>query len=353
MPQVRERLPELLGHLERAALVDAARLVGDLAASGVPVPSLVDDLLVPAQVEVGRRWATARWTVAQEHAATAIIETVLTTASLRAPQPAAAVGSPSLVLVCAEGEWHALAARMAAEALRGSGVEVTFLGPSLPSEVLAGFARDLGPTALGVSCSLGFALPGALRCVEAAHEAGLPALAAGRAFGADGRRATTLGADAWVAGVADAVTVLEQWAAAPPPLSSPSLPADDEWRRLAEETSGGDQPDGGASALDVAVLRRLLQRRPGLDSFSPALVQRLRRDVQYALRYAAAAQLVDDAGVLTEHAGWLADVLAARQVPREVVADVFAACCDVLGDRYPRCAGAFAEAARALSGRPR
>jgi hypothetical protein len=60
VPQVRERLPELLGHLERAALVDAARLVGDLAASGVPVPRLVDDLLVPAQVEVGKRWASAR-----------------------------------------------------------------------------------------------------------------------------------------------------------------------------------------------------------------------------------------------------------------------------------------------------
>ena len=68
MPDVHERLPELLGHLERTALVDAARPVGDLAAGGTSVSDVVDDLLVPAQVEVGRRWATARWSVAQEHA---------------------------------------------------------------------------------------------------------------------------------------------------------------------------------------------------------------------------------------------------------------------------------------------
>ncbi|HWG94086.1 MAG TPA: cobalamin B12-binding domain-containing protein [Mycobacteriales bacterium] len=341
MLAVHERLPELLGHLERAALVDAARLVGDLAAGGVPVPRLVDDLLVPAQVEVGRRWASARWSVAQEHAATAIIETVLTTASLRAPHVPPAQGAPSVVLVCAEGEWHALAAKMAAESLRGSGVDVTFLGPSLPSEVLAGFVRDLAPTALGVSCSLGFALPGALRCVEAAHEAGVPALAAGRAFGADGARAAALGADAWVAGVPDAVTVLEGWAAGAPQPAAPRLPADDEWRRLADET-----------ALDGDALRELLRRRPGLESFSPALVQRLRKDLQYALRYGGAAQLVGDDGVLVEHAAWLADVLAARSVPREVVTDLLASCAHVLAGPYPATSALFARAAAALPGRP-
>jgi methanogenic corrinoid protein MtbC1 len=339
VPTVHERLPELLGHLERAALVDAARLVGDLAAEGVPVPRLVDDLLVPAQVEVGRRWASARWSVAQEHAATAIIETVLTTASLRAPRVAPASGAPSVVLVCAEGEWHALAAKMAAEALRGSGVEVLFLGPSLPSEVLAGFVRDAAPTALGVSCSLGFALPGALRCIEAAHEAGVPVLAAGRAFGGDGSRATTLGADAWVAGVPDAVTVLEGWAASPPALARPALPADDEWRRLASET-----------ALDGAALAALLRRRPGLESFSPALVQRLRKDVQYALRYGGAAQLVGDDGVLVEHAGWLADVLAARSVPREVVTDLLGCCAAVLAAGYPATGALFERAAERVGG---
>lgn len=340
MPQVAERLPELLGHLERAALVDAARLVGDLAATGVGVPTLVDELLVPAQVEVGRRWATATWSVAQEHAATAIIETVLTTAAVRAPRTPPADGSPSLVLVCAEGEWHALAARMAAESLRGCGVEVTFLGPSLPSDVLADFVRDLAPTALGVSCSLSFALPGALRCVEAAHAAGLPALAAGRGFGADGRRAAAVGADAWVAGVPDAVAVLQSWAAARPALAAPRLPDDDDWRRLAEDEQ----------ALDAQALRLLLQRRPGLEAFSPALVQRLRKDLQYALRYGAAAQLVADPSVLVEHARWLADVLGARSVPRDVVADLFTAAAQVLAGGYAATADVFTRAAGALRG---
>jgi hypothetical protein len=242
--------------------------------------------------------------------------------------------------VCAEGEWHALAARMAAESLRGSGVEVTFLGPSLPSEVLPGFARDLAPTAVGVSCSLGFALPGALRCVEAAHEAGLPALAAGRAFGDDGRRAAALGADAWVSSVADGVTVLEQWAGSPPSPAAASLPADDEWRRLAEDDSG----------VDDAAWRELMRQHPGLESFSPALAQRLRKDAQYALRYGAAAQLVGDPEVLVEHAAWLADVLSARSVPRDVVADLFACCAEALRQRYPVTAAGFDAAASSTRG---
>ena len=338
MPAVHERLPELLAHLERTALVDAARLVGDLAAGGTPVPRIVEDLLAPAQVEVGHRWATARWSVAQEHAATAIIETVLTTASLRAPAAPPADGDPSRVLVCAEGEWHALAARMAAESLRGHGVAVTFLGPSLPSEVLSEFLADLAPTALGVSCSLGFALPGALRCVEAAHAAGVPALAAGRAFGSDGLRAQRLGADAWVPSTEAAVHVLQGWARTAPEAAAPALPRDAEWERLAEDST----PFG-----DVA-LRALLARRPGLESFSPALVQRLRKDVQYALRYAAAAQLVGDAGVLVEHARWLADVLDARTVPRAVVGELFTHLGDALSTRYPACAALCREAGGAL-----
>lgn len=331
-------LPAFLVALERAALVDAARTVGDLAAGGTGVAEIVRDLLAPAQVEVGARWARAQWTVAQEHAATAIIETVLHTAALRAPAPPPSDDAPSLVLCCAEGEWHALAARMAAESLTASGVRVLFLGPSLPAEVLPEFLRADPPTAVGVSCSLSFALPGALRVVRAAHEAGVPVLAAGPGFGTGPDRARAVGADAWVPDVETAVDVLLSWRDAPPPTGPDGPGAAGEWESL--QTAGEDTAE--------PAVQRLLRLRPRLQAFSPALVGRLRKDAVYVLRYAAAAELVDDAALLVDHARWLSDVLAARSVPREVVADLHACLAEELAGRLPRTAALLTAAADAV-----
>src|SRR5687767_1071937 len=57
----------------RAATRQALRLLD----TGHTVEDIVVGLLAPAQVEVGRRWETNRWNVAQEHAATAITDSVL------------------------------------------------------------------------------------------------------------------------------------------------------------------------------------------------------------------------------------------------------------------------------------
>ena len=69
-------------------------------------------LLADVQREVGLRWQTRQWTVAEEHAATAIVDIALTAAALETTPPASEVAA---VLVCGEGEWHGLPARMAAE----------------------------------------------------------------------------------------------------------------------------------------------------------------------------------------------------------------------------------------------
>ncbi len=104
-----------------------------------------------------------------------------------------------MVVACAEGDVHSLAARMIAAHLVFLGWRVNFLGPSQPADDLGAYLQANPPEALVLSCTLPAALPGARASIRAAHAAGVPVLAGGRGFGADGRRARALGADAWTA----------------------------------------------------------------------------------------------------------------------------------------------------------
>jgi MerR family transcriptional regulator, light-induced transcriptional regulator len=104
-----------VGHLGRRDRRAAARQALGLLEAGATVPELVQGLLGPAQVEVGRRWETNRWSVADEHAATAITDAVLAALAWRLDVPE---HQGHVVVACAEGDWHSLPARMLAEILR-------------------------------------------------------------------------------------------------------------------------------------------------------------------------------------------------------------------------------------------
>ena len=79
---------------------------------------VVTQLIAPSQREVGERWLRAECSVGDEHAATFVTESVLSSLAvgLEAGRPAG-----TLVMVCAEGEWRGLPARMATELLIAGG----------------------------------------------------------------------------------------------------------------------------------------------------------------------------------------------------------------------------------------
>lgn len=206
----------------------ALALVADLAEAGVSVETLVLELFTPAQREVGVRWERRQWTVAQEHAATAITDAALALVTLddiAAPRGHVLVG-------CVEGEWHMMAARMAAEIFRERGWAVTFLGPSVPAVDLAAYVAATRPDAVALSCSLAILLPGAQRCILACCEEDVPVLAGGAGFASDGRYALALGATAWVPDPVAGVGYLERWLDAPPPSGHTGRQPDDEDRML-------------------------------------------------------------------------------------------------------------------------
>ncbi|HEY0000454.1 MAG TPA: cobalamin-dependent protein, partial [Actinoplanes sp.] len=212
----------------------AVELVTGLLSNGVPAQRILIDLIAATQHRVGELWAANEWSVAREHAATAISEravaAVAAYATIRRPPASGSVGGPSwsvgrgrVLIACVDGEWHALPVRILAEMLRLDGWRVDFLGANVPGPHLLTHLHQTGPDAVALSCMLTNRLPRAHAAITACRAAGVPVIAGGPGFGPGGRYAQHLGADAWAAGAEEAVARLaDNW---PPPTPDPELSA--------------------------------------------------------------------------------------------------------------------------------
>ena len=316
-----ERFVEDLARRDRRA---ATRQALELLEAGVGVQELILGLLGPAQAEVGRRWEANQWSVADEHAATAIADAVLGALSWRTD---AAGDQGRVVVTCAEGEWHSLPARMAAELLRVHGWQVTFLGASTPADHLRRFVAEVEAVAVLISCSVPIFLGGAQRSVQAAQSAGVPALVGGRAFGPDDLRARRLGANGWAPDPVAAAHLLTAWREEPPVAAT-------------RPASGSDREPLELEALRPelveAAMHELCLRFPPLAGYSERQLARTREDLGYILQFLQAALLTDDPRLfLSEFLPWLSRVLTARGLP----AGVLTIGLDALGavlDAFPR-----------------
>jgi methanogenic corrinoid protein MtbC1 len=280
-------------------LVRSAAREADLAAAV--------KLLAEVQRKVGDLWQHNEWTVADEHAVTAITDLALAAACLEAQRRRDAPEG-TVVVGCAEEEWHVMPARMFAEQLTAAGWDVVFLGASTPAEHLRRFVAAEQPTAVAVSCTVPVHLHGARRAVSASHAAGVPVLAGGAAFGTGPDRAAAIGADAWASTPDGAVATLSRWAGNTPPLAAPLV---------------DDAPALAAAAERPLIVERamsaLATRFPPLAGYTDWQLARTREDLTYILRFVEASLLTGDDSIITSFASWLTSVLAARGLPEGIV----------------------------------
>jgi methanogenic corrinoid protein MtbC1 len=296
-------------YLERLLAGDldgARRLVQGFLGRRSP-ERLILDILAPAQTEIGQRWETNRCSVADEHVATSITDAVLAEVAATIPPPA---GEARIAVACAEGDWHTVPARMAAELLRAQGYAIRFLGGSLPADHLEGYLVKLQPAVLVLSCSLPLFLPGALRSIEAAHRAAVPVMAGGRGFGPDEHAAFRLGADAWARSIPSSKRRLDLWSRrGPRELAAPAVDIAG-WSAL--ELAGTELVDHSIGLLvdGLAWMAQLDERQ----------MARTREDLAYIFRYLAVSILVDDDRIFVEFLVWLKGVLTSRGLPPDTVA---------------------------------
>ena len=287
---------------------EAVRLAIDLLDQGVREELVVTELLAAAQREVGERWYRNELTVADEHVATGVSSAALEALSNEARLPD---GVGHTVVACAEGDWHALAAQMFGESLRGYAIGVTVLGASTPAAAVAELITRRGADSLAVSCSLPIFYPGVASLVDRAHAHGIPVIVGGRAFGGDARRAERLGADAWAPGAAEAAGILAGWRAIPPSISRDPVHLDPVAVHLADR----------AGELGRAGEEGLLARFPQMATYDERQLARTREDLVFIVQFLAAATLVADDSVFTDFLDWLQTLLVARGVrPQGLIA---------------------------------
>ena len=286
----------------------AVEVVTDLLDDGVPPQRIMIDLIAPTQSRVGELWAANQWSVAREHAATAISERALAAVSARiTTRPTRG----RITVACVDGEWHALPVRILAEMLRLDGWRVDFLGANVPGPHLVTHLHQTGPDAVALSCMLPIRLPRAHAAIAACRAAGVPVIAGGRGFGPDGRYAERLGADAWAGTAEDAVTRLARdW---PPPLDDAhetSFLGDDEYTYVVRERG----------RLIGTALQRLTAAYPDVTRYDQRQRDATTEDLGHVVDFLSAALYVDDARVFTDFVEWTAAVLRARGVPAPALA---------------------------------
>ncbi|TQS41853.1 cobalamin B12-binding domain-containing protein [Cryptosporangium phraense] len=329
-----DALDDFVKALDAADRRRAVELVSDLLNDGADPVDLLLTLVTPAQQVVGERWQRGEYSVAQEHAATAVSEAAVAVIGAWIPEPTEPRGYA--VVACAEREWHALAARIVAESLRHLGWRTTFLGASTPAHHLAGYLHRLDPDVVAVSCSMPASLPTARRIVEAASEAGIPTLAGGRAFGSDASRALALGASGWAASPRDAAEVLATLRPVVEPVPALAHAGAEEQAELLLRSR----------ELAVRVLKSWLA---GLEGAGADCLVGLDAEAEYAVDHAlhslAAALLTDDVTILREGKEWLVTLLGARGCHAEAVPELWRVLSETAGEQLPVAARLLRETA--------
>ncbi len=282
-------------------IAQARRLVVGWLDRGVPFTEVVG-LLAAAQHEVGRRWQSAQWSVADEHLVSGVTQRCL---DVVASIPGARQRTAHVLTACAEGDWHSLPSQMFGELLRARGLQVTDLGASTPAVHVAQFLDRRHVDALVITCSIPLHFAGVTTLAAAAHARGVPVLAGGRAITANAQRAIALGADAWVDSVDTAVDTVHGW------RNGETTPS------LADVTLNPDAMRLQAAAGDVAAeaLSNLQERLPLMRAYNPDQRDRTLEDLTFITQFVAAARLLDDASVVEDFVVWLTAVLQRRGVP--------------------------------------
>lgn len=319
--------------LARGDTAAVTQLVRDMLAAGVEPVAVLTDVIAAAQREVGRRWQRGEWTVAQEHAATALA--VSATRVVEEHVQGYDVTRGRVLVACAEREWHALPAMIINCALRAAGWDTTLLGASTNPLRLNQHLQDLGPDATAVSCSILGSLATCRRFIEASTAVGVPILVGGPAFGDDDVRARALGATAWARDAHAAITAMEGL----PAVVEPAAPLPD----AAAAEQAALEEDHRRLVAHLREQWSLVAAVTTSEADALHSVMDIADDALHQILHAvSAALLTGDPRPIPETAAWIADLIRSRNGDEMMLSELTG----VLGvplREYPRAAALIAE----------
>ncbi len=140
-------------------------MVQNLLNEKIDLKTLYADLFQRSMYRVGELWENNRITVANEHIATAITESLL---NLVYPTVFSSDRTGKKALIsCSANEFHQIGGKIVADYFEFNGWDGHFLGANTPPENIVQFVQDLRPAVVGLSLSILSNLEHLKRCIEA------------------------------------------------------------------------------------------------------------------------------------------------------------------------------------------
>lgn len=102
----------------------------------------------PSLYEIGRLWEIGQISIAQEHLATAITQSVLSALYARADLPSSL--DQHAIVACLSGNYHEIGPRMLADFLQMAGYNTRFLGANTPEDCLLQMIEEIKPAVIGL-----------------------------------------------------------------------------------------------------------------------------------------------------------------------------------------------------------
>jgi methanogenic corrinoid protein MtbC1 len=121
------------------------------------IKALYEIIIRNALYDIGELWESNKISVATEHLASAIVESILNeqyskiNSSPKTPK--------TVIVACVENEFHQIGLKMINDIFELNGWNTYFLGANTPTKELISFAKTMQPDMIALSLSLSFNLP--------------------------------------------------------------------------------------------------------------------------------------------------------------------------------------------------
>lgn len=156
-------------------------------------------VIQPALYGIGRKWQYNQVSVAQEHLATAMSQSVMSRGLMKTPFPQG--NGRKVLLACVQGNKHCVGLQMVADGFYLAGWDVQFLGADVPTRSLVKHVAEWKPDLVGLSVSVAQQLRVVkditAQLTQAMHSSRPPVIIGGLAIIQFARIADVVGADGW------------------------------------------------------------------------------------------------------------------------------------------------------------
>ncbi|MBF0228762.1 MAG: cobalamin-dependent protein [Desulfamplus sp.] len=177
-----EQYTNYFTNLIRGKRIPCYNIVNGLFSGDCEIKTLYQGLLQRSLYSVGELWEYNKITVATEHMATLITESLMN--QMAAQLPIGEAVNKTVIISSVEDEPHQIGGKMVADIFELHGWNTIYLGANTPVQELISFIREVQPNLVGLSMSVYFHIDTLKRTLQSINDnfKDLPVIIGGQAF---------------------------------------------------------------------------------------------------------------------------------------------------------------------------